>query len=113
MFISVSGKSGHIDISVNLDAYLQISYCQEEEKDYINTPKPKSYHIAPWHYIDNHLVRGEDGNWKTRTMSRCCDKDGAYHDFCPPNASLETYVNTKIPKNGFAWGDLITHFLVG
>ena len=84
---------------------------EEKKKEIINTPK--SYHIAPWHYIDNHLVRGEDGNWKTRTMSRCCDKDGAYHDFCPPNASLETYVNTKIPKNGFAWGDLITHFLVG
>ena len=84
---------------------------EEKKKKIINTPK--SYHIAPWHYIDNHLVRGEDGNWKTRTMSRYRDKDGAYHDFCPPNASLETYVNTKMPKNGFAWGDLITHFLVG
>ena len=37
-------------------------------------------------------------------MSRYCDKDGAYHDFCPPNASLETYVNTKIPNDGFARG---------
>lgn len=77
---------------------------EEKKKEIINTPK--SYHIAPWHYIDNDLVRGKDGNWKTRTMSRYCDKDGAYHDFCPPNASLETYVNTKIPKNVDLLGEI-------
>lgn len=69
------------------------------------TSKPGDKRIAPWHYSERHRVKGSDGKWEIRNMTKYRDDDGTYHNFPPPNGKLQDYINKLLPLTVLGLGE--------
>lgn len=64
----------------------------------------RAYRVAPWHYHERHLMRGDNGKWIFRDMPKYKDTDGKSFPFPPPNANVQHYIDHKIPSFEYARG---------